>query len=271
MSVAQAQTCDHVFSGQVLEASNREPIPFASIYLLELEQGIASDSLGRFSFTSTCSGEVHVSINHISYQTKHLSLVLHKDTSIVVYLQANGRILKEAAIVGKGLDGTQVNHSLQREQITSAGEKGLANQLEDLLGVSSIKNGSGIAKPVVHGLYGNRLMILNNGVAQSGQQWGVDHAPEIDPLIASNIRVIQGVGALEYQGNSLGSVVLVEPGRIKNEKGLHGGLNYFFQSNGRGHGMNLNLSKKHKSFAWRITGTLHKSGDQKTSDYYLNN
>ncbi|MGB1033185.1 MAG: TonB-dependent receptor, partial [Flavobacteriales bacterium] len=96
-------------------------------------------------------------------------------------------------------------------------------------------------------------------------------APEIDPLIASNIRVIQGVGALEYQGNSLGSVVLVEPGRIKNEKGLHGGLNYFFQSNGRGHGMNLNLSKKHKSFAWRITGTLHKSGDQKTTDYYLNN
>jgi len=271
LSKLRSQICNLTLSGQVLENSSREPIPFASVFLFETEQGIASDSLGRFFFSTTFQGEIHLSINHISYQTEHLTLQLLKDSNIVVLLKPNSLLLNEAAIIGNGDLDTQKNQSLRRDKITNAPEKALANQLEDLVGVSSIKNGSGIAKPVVHGLYGNRLSILNNGVTQSGQQWGVDHAPEIDPLVANNIRVIQGVGALEYQGNSLGSIILIEPGNINNEQGLQGGIRYFHQTNGRGHGLNLNLSRKTSSFAWRVNGTLNKSGDQKTSDYYLKN
>jgi iron complex outermembrane receptor protein len=36
-------------------------------------------------------------------------------------------------------------------------------------------------------MWGNRVSIINNGIAQSGQQWGVDHAPEIDPFTADHI------------------------------------------------------------------------------------
>ena len=61
--------------------------------------------------------------------------------------------------------------------------------VESMTGVSSIKSGAGVSKPVVHGLSGNRVTILNNGLAQSGQQWGNDHAPEIDPYVADHISV----------------------------------------------------------------------------------
>ena len=50
-----------------------------------------------------------------------------------------------------------------------------------------LRNGSGISKPVIHGLFGNRVTILNNGITQSGQQWGNDHAPEIDPFVADHL------------------------------------------------------------------------------------
>lgn len=37
-----------------------------------------------------------------------------------------------------------------------------------------------LPNPVIHGLHSNRILILNNEVRQEGQQWGADHAPEID-------------------------------------------------------------------------------------------
>ncbi len=58
--------------------------------------------------------------------------------------------------------------------------------IEGVTGVSTLKNGDAIAKPVVHGLYGNRITILNHGIAQAGQQWGNDHSPEIDPTVCES-------------------------------------------------------------------------------------
>jgi len=176
------------------------------------------------------------------------------------------------AIVGQGGKvTTQETQSLNSESIAQNSDKNLATMLENISGVSIIKNGSGIAKPVVHGLYGNRLTILNNGIAQSGQQWGFDHSPEIDPLVANRITVIKGVGALEYQGSSLGSVVLVEPKKIDREPHLHGEGRYFVESNGLGNGLNLALQQYSKLLAWRVVGTLKKSGDNRTSKYFLRN
>gem|GEM_PF-236440 len=167
--------------------------------------------------------------------------------------------------------GSQPNLSVNRKKIEDSSNQNLAGLIENEVGVHLIKNGSGIAKPVVQGLYGNRLTILNNGVAQSGQQWGNDHSPEIDPFAADNITIIKGASALEYAGGNLGSIILVEPKRIIREPHLHGQFNYSFESNGRGNNANLRLEKYSPKLAWRINGTLRKYGDRKTSSYYLNN
>ena len=44
--------------------------------------------------------------------------------------------------------------------------------LEQVSGVSSISTGTAIVKPVIQGMYGNRILIINNGTRQTGQQWG---------------------------------------------------------------------------------------------------
>ena len=134
-----------------------------------------------------------------------------------------------------------------------------------------MKNGSGISKPIVHGLYGNRVKIINNDIIQSGQYWGNGHAPEIDPLSADKITIIKGVSAIEYGAGNLGSVVLLEQQKIEKEPHLHGQTNYTYESNGRGNNVNLRLEKYSKCFAWRINGTLKKYGDKKSSTYFLNN
>lgn len=270
--LTSAQNCNFAFSGFVKDVSTGNPISYANIFVKELQSGAVSDSLGFFSIEPICAGAYHVVASHIGCETQELFFNIKADTAITVFFDHNSHLLNELAIVGEGKKATtQATQSLNAESIAQNSDKNLATMLENISGVSTIKNGSGIAKPVVHGLYGNRLTILNNGIAQSGQQWGVDHSPEIDPLVANRITVVKGVGALEYQGSSLGSVVLVEPKPIDHEPHLHGATRYFFESNGLGNGLNLELQQDAKFLAWRVVGTVKKSGDNRTSNYFLRN
>ncbi len=270
--LANAQECELSLSGVIKDASTGMPIDYANIYLKEMRVGTVSDSAGFFQLQNICPGHYHLAISHVGCEGRELFLDIYRDTVVSLQMDHNSQLLDEVAITGETVKTTtQELQSLNEKTISENVNQNLANMLENVLGVTTLKNGNTIAKPVVHGLYGNRLIILNNGVSQSGQQWGVDHSPEIDPLIANRITVIKGVGALEYQGNSLGSVILVEPKSIGEEPHLHGKARYFFESNGLGNGLNLQLQQNNPFVAWRLVGTLKKSGDTRTADYFLNN
>ncbi len=87
----------------------------------------------------------------------------------------------------------------------------LGESLKDITGVTVLNTGSSISKPVIHGLYGNRIVILNNGVRQEGQQWGSEHAPEIDPLIGRKLEVVKGASTVRYGPDAIAGVILVDP------------------------------------------------------------
>ncbi len=270
--LASGQDCNIHVLGFVKDANSSQPISYANIYLREAVQGSVSDSTGHFSFQSVCAGQYHLTISHIGCEPMELFVDLQRDTSLVIVLHHNSHLLDEITITGEIEEHTnQEVQSVTDKRITEHQHKNLAGILETITGVNMVKNGQGIAKPVVHGLYGNRLTILNHGIPQSGQQWGADHSPEIDPMVANKISVIKGVSALEFQGSSLGSVILVEPKGIQREPHLHGRARYFFESNGLGNGLNLQLQQYDEKLAWRIVGTLKKRGDGKTSKYFLRN
>ena len=48
-------------------------------------------------------------------------------------------------------------------------------------GISQVTTGSGISKPVIRGLGYNRVVVVNDGIRQEGQQWGDEHGIEVDP------------------------------------------------------------------------------------------
>lgn len=267
-----AQKSELSISGVVKDVRTAQPISFANVYLVEAKTGATTDFDGTFAIHPIQPGEYHLSVSHVGCETQEFYLNLTRDTILELFLDHNSQLLNEVTVVGEGGKATtQENQSLNAKSISENADKNLGTLLEEMAGVSTIKSGSGIAKPVIHGLYGNRVAILNNGAAQSGQQWGVDHSPEIDPLVANRITVVKGVGVLEYPGSSLGGVVLVEPKRIDDDPHVHGGGKYVFETNGLAHGLNLDLQQNTKALAWRAVGTLKKSGDRHTANYYLRN
>jgi iron complex outermembrane receptor protein len=268
-----AQTCSLSISGHIFDANTNTPISYANIVLEENQLTVASDINGFFEINGICEGEYHLNISHIGCQSIRNFMTIDKNQLSLIFKLDHHEHTFENVVVSanKTQVSAQESKSVNEKTISENANQNLSNLLENINGVSTLKNGNGISKPIIHGLYGNRLTILNNGVAQSGQQWGNDHSPEIDPLAANQLEVIKGVGALEYQGNSLGSVILVKPRRIRKDPHLHGKGSYFFETNGLGHGLNLQLQEHTEKIDWSVTGTLKKSGDKNTPNYFLTN
>lgn len=266
------QDCKLTLEGNISDTGTGEPLEFVNIYVEETGQGTTSDSLGYYQISKLCPGHLHLSISHIGCQSQEFHLNLEKNSVANYTLNHTDHVLHDVHIVATQTPvGTQFYESINDQVITDKSYASLSDLTAIVPGVSAIKNGSGISKPIVNGLYGNRLTIFNNGVAQSGQQWGNDHSPEIDPLTANSIKVIKGVSAIQYPDGNLGSIILVEPKNIPTDPHLHGRATYFFKTNGRGHGTNIQLQQSLQSFAYRASITGKFSGDLHTPDYYLNN
>jgi len=266
------QQCNITVQGIVNDEGSGLPLSFVNVYFQENLRGARTKDDGSFSIDSICPGEYHLLLSHIGCEAVKLHIDLTQDTTLNINLSHTSTSIGHVVIKEtKKNPNNESSFSLSRKTIEDNANLNLSGLLENESGVHLIKNGSGISKPVVQGLYGNRLMILNNGIPQSGQQWGNDHSPEIDPFSADRIRVIKGVSAIEYGGGNLGNVILIEPKRIQKEPHLHGQVNYAFENNGRGHSLNGRLAKYSPALAWRINSTFKKYGDRKTPDYFLNN
>lgn len=247
-----------------------EPIPLVTVTSNLPNIGAVTDQLGSFKLLNLCPGSIELYLSHVGCETETLRFNLAQDTSVSAFLDHKNHVLEPVEVSANG-PKTSMSESLSPSQLENNTERDLAGQIASIPGVSSIKTGGGISKPVIHGLSGNRLSIINNGVSLSGQQWGADHSPEIDPLAANSIRVLKGAESLEYTGNNLGSIVVLEPNLIEKVKGIQGKAAYFYESNGRGHNLNFALQGYNESFAWRVTATAKKRGDQSTPSYFLRN
>jgi iron complex outermembrane receptor protein len=91
----------------------------------------------------------------------------------------------------------------------------LGETLNGLPGVSSTYFGPTASRPVVRGLDGDRIRILENGGAlRDVSGLSFDHAVSLDPIAVDRIEVLRGPGALLYGGNAVGGVVNLIDGRI---------------------------------------------------------
>ena len=273
LPVLNAQECRLILSGYVRDKATEEPLQYATVSIQENGRGVLTDSTGYFELAELCAGLYHINVNHLGCNPARLFLRLSTDTSIIILLDHHTELLREIVVEGTRTDqaASQAQQIISESAIQNQSGQALADIAELVSGVRSLSNGSGISKPVIHGLFGNRIAVINNGLVQAGQQWGSDHAPEIDPNGAKSIKVVLGSDAIEYGANALGGAIIVDAGTIEKDPHLHGNLGYVFESNGRGHVLFGNLSRSESKWDWRLTSSFKKEGDHKAPAYFLTN
>jgi len=268
------QNCVLNFSGLVLSAPG-EALVGASIVLSSGANSV-SDKQGKFIFTNLCIGEYKVTVQYLGYTTQRFSLSLNGNVERSVNLELDITQLNEVVVQDKFLNKEHAQNlsTLTEKQLAESSGKTLGESLKELPGVNTIQTGPGIFKPVIHGVHSQRILILNYGIRQEGQQWGAEHAPEIDPFVASNIVVVKDASAIKYGTDALGGVIVVNPPALPEKSGLGGSLNTVFQSNGRSgtfSGMLQGGIKNVNGWGWRVQGTAKRTGDFHTPNYMLTN
>lgn len=273
--VSQAQTnCDLTVSGQVIDEHDGSALGYADIYVDGTDLGTISDEFGNYTLPGLCSGEVVLVCSHVGCTPIRDTLFIKGNARHNFYPEHHAEMLEGVNILEK-IDAIEpIANQVQVQNIESKSGTTLGNMLTEISGVDALSTGSGISKPIIQGLHSNRVLVLNHGIRQEGQQWGNEHAPEIDPFIAGEVLVIKGASSVKYGPDAIGGVVLVNPLPLPDSLGLGGQAQSMMQSNGRGGSMSAMLQGRHrvlKSFSWRAQGSVKKIGNQHAPDYYLKN
>lgn len=268
-------TCQATFTGTIKTAAG-DVLPGASILLTPTHAGTISNADGQFVVHDLCPGTYQVLVQYIGYKSQQFTITLPMRKARIITLAEEVTELGEVVVEDKleNTEGAQNMTVLTEKDLEQTAGKSLGESLREVAGVSSIQAGPGIFKPVIHGVHSQRVLILNHGIRQEGQQWGAEHAPEIDPFIASNIVVIKDASAIKYGNDALGGVVVVNPAPLPDAPGLGGTVQTVLQSNGRSGTLSGVLEGgigKLKGWGWRAQGTVKQAGDYHAPDYMLTN
>lgn len=148
----------------------------------------------------------------------------------------------------------------------------LGEALSSIKGVTILKTGQNVGKPIIHGLHSSRVPTFVNGIRLEDQEWGVEHDPNVDITDYEQIGVIKGAGMLRYTGDGIGGIALLQSRRLNYKNDWQGKTGLDYQTNGRGFGGNLSLGRGFSNkFAFRMHGAFSKVGDQFSPYYILSN
>ncbi len=267
--------CSCIVSGSVVDIETGEPLSFANIKILASNTGVSADEKGFFQLTKICECDLQIEISYTGYKAK--TIAVHSDHAefLKVFLAQDAKLLESVIVLGKNKSAAFESQNIQNinaDKIEATAGSSLGESLMGISGVNMLQTGGNIAKPVIQGLNSNRILILNNGIRYEGQQWGAEHAPAIDPLIADRMEVIKGSASVKYGSGALGGVILVLPAPLPSEKEISGKVILAGQSNGGVLTSSAMVeSAMEKNWAWRVQGTFKKGGDLNTPEYHLTN
>lgn len=273
--VVYGQDCSVRLTGHVHSTSAHENLAQATVSLSERDEIIVTTADGDFQFDSLCAGTYSVIISHAGYDSTVKTVTVTRNLHLDFDLSPATDVLKAVTVTGtRGLQNTGIKRELSGKELEAARGLSLAEALSKLNGVNMLQTGSTISKPVIHGLHSNRILTINNGVRQEGQQWGNEHAPEIDPFIANRLTVIKGVDELRYGSDAIGGVILVEPRPLRTTPGYNAEANAVYFTNNRQYVTSAIFEQQLKrlsSFTYRLQGTYKKGANVTTPYYRLNN
>tara|TARA_Y100001936_G_scaffold244586_1_gene285207 strand:+ start:20079 stop:22223 length:2145 start_codon:yes stop_codon:yes gene_type:complete len=180
--------------------------------------------------------------------------------------------LPEVTIMANPLENhTELNMAqpvtvLEGDRLLYKQESSLGDTLSGELGVASSSFGPGAGRPIIRGLGGPRIEILDNGIdVLDVSALSADHAVTVESINASKIEILRGPTTLLYGGGAIGGVINVVSNKIPRKKFEK--LTGYFE--GRG-----NTSTKEKSGSFDVSTSignhisLNASGfRKKTNDY----
>lgn len=276
---AQAQTESSentAVEGTVTDAQNT-PLPGVNVAFPDLGEGTSTGTDGSYQISNLPPGTHSITFSFVGYnsETQQITLQSGETASLDVTLQKQTLRSETITVTGTPYESDPLTTPADVDVLTgdtkfSRQQTSLGASLEELAGISTISTGSQTGKPVIRGLSGSRVRVLDDGAAMDYQQYGVRHGPNVDPFTSERIEVVRGAASVQYGSDALGGAVNVIsnslPDAIDEKSFLEGETLGEFSTNNRELVGGLHLDGA--TGRWGITGTLirRSAGNMRAPD-----
>jgi iron complex outermembrane receptor protein len=202
----------NALTGVVMDPETKEPLPGVIIFIPDLKKGASSDEDGKFLLEGLPKGRFLIEAKLIGYSTFVQNVLIEGTTELNVNLTSEVTELHEVVVTGIS-HSTELRRNpiplttINNQSLVENTSTNLIDNISKKPGISQISTGAAISKPVIRGLSYNRIITLNDGIRQEGQQWGDEHGIEIDEFSVDRVELIKGAGSLMYGSDGLGGVV----------------------------------------------------------------
>ncbi|MFT4071422.1 MAG: TonB-dependent receptor [Dysgonamonadaceae bacterium] len=278
--------------GKILDNQTGEVLIGVNIYLPDLKRGTTTDMNGQYTLEGIPSIKTTVEVTYIGHQSIVQVVDLTKNHTIDFKMLESNASLGEVVVTG--FTGNSLLRKtpapltvITPQQLKQESSSNIIDAIAKQPGISQVTTGSGISKPVIRGLGYNRVLVVNNGVRQEGQQWGDEHGIEIDAQTVNSVEILKGPASLMYGSDGIAGVInfLPEPtlplGKIQSnilsEYQTNNGLLHYSVNNAgnlNNNTWNVRYSEKYAhAYSNKYDGYVYNSGFQEkalTGDFGIN-
>jgi iron complex outermembrane receptor protein len=268
---ARAQPCDGTIDVHVVDADTHEPVIAASVRLDGTYLGDTDDS-GHFLAGGLCAVDHVIEAERIDYAVGRATA----SSGAAIELQVRALAVESIAIVDEAPPPADMRSTavIAGAALERTRGRGFSETLTEVPGVAQLRAASGMAKPIVRGQFGRRLLLVVDGIRHRSQEWGLDHAPEIDPFIAGELAVVRGASGVRHGPDAIGGAVLVRPPALPTRPGTAAELHAIGTANGRGGSLAARVQgapARWRGLAGQLEGSLRRTAAPSTPDYPLDN
>lgn len=197
-------------TGVVRDAQTQKAITGVVVSVPSFQIQVRSDAQGMFTLPVGWPDQQVLRLRHPDYQI--LDTVLDGSSKGFDFQMRIGHMTTEEVTVSGQQVSSRAKNTVPIEvrsfqDLQLSGGMQIAELLTKIPGVYASTLGNGIAKPVIRGMQGMRVVTLINGLRLEGQQWGGDHGLGIGELGLGTAEVIKGPASVLYGADALGGVI----------------------------------------------------------------
>ncbi len=270
-----SQKCDLVLEIKVFDLEHSTLLENVTISSNREDYIVGRSDSGTYQIMNLCSGTLEISITHPNYEVH--SQVLDIDSSQDINVGLLPKVIKLNAVnvehfLHQSESRTLSEKHLTQKQIDAFSHINISEALSTLSGVSIIRTGNEISKPIIHGVYGSRVGIVANGQRLSDQDWGADHSPSIDLNAYQEVQLLKGAATLKYGGETYGGIIVLNKERIRPVDSVYGKVILNGINNGPGGSATSRIIRSYESgFHMKLMASYKKMGDLNAPEYRLSN
>ncbi len=266
-----------VLRGKIVDSVDGNPLKGASVYIPDIKIGSVTNKHGYYEIKNIPDGTYLLEISYLGYlsQSKEISI---KESMIVNFNLIQSSIeMQEVVVTGVPSATEQRSNPVPvsvvgQNSFLETSSNNIIDALKNSPGVSEITEGPAISKPIIRGLGYNRVVVVNDGIRQEGQQFGDEFGIEIDPFSVYKVEIMRGPASLSYGSDAMAGVINMLSFPTLPEGEIKGNIIANYQTNNGYYAGSAFLAGNDNDITWNIRYTnLNSHAYQNKYDGYVFN